>query len=67
MREGGKRRRRRRRKKQSTESVSKEEELVNRWLLAGELAQMIEGNADKYEEGRRTTAGEVNGRERGED
>ncbi len=57
------RRRRRRRRKQSTESVSKEEELVNRWLLAGELAQMIEGSEDKYEEGSCMTEGEVNGRE----
>lgn len=43
--------------------VSKEEELVNRWLLAGELAQMIEGSQDKYEEGSCTTEGEMNGRE----
>jgi len=37
--------------------------LVNRWLLAGELAQMIEGSKDKYEEGSRMTEGEVNWRE----
>lgn len=33
--------------------------------MAGELAQMIEGNEDKYEDGSRTTEGEVNGREEG--
>lgn len=31
--------------------------------MAGELAQMIEGSEDKYEDGRRATEGEVNGRE----
>lgn len=62
--EGGRERgRKRRRTKQSTESVSKEEELVNRRLSARELAQMIEGSEDKYEEGTRTTEGEMNGRE----
>ena len=34
-----------------SQSVSKTEELVNQWLLAGELAQMIEGSEDKYEDG----------------
>lgn len=53
----------RRRRKPSTESISKEEELVNRWLLAGELADMIEGSVDKHEKESRTTEGEVNGRE----
>lgn len=43
--------------------MSTEEELVNRWLLAAELAQMIEGSEDKYEKGSRATEGEVEGRE----
>lgn len=49
------------RRKQSTESASNEEELVNRWLLAGKRAQMIEGSEDEYMESSSVTEGDVNG------
>lgn len=40
------------RSNEGRKSSQSEEELVNCRLLAGELAQMIEGSEDKYEEGR---------------
>lgn len=53
-------------RKQSTESASKEEELVNCWLLAGKRAPMIEGSEDASTEGSDTMEGDEK-RERGED